>query len=135
MMTTLKIGKNKGLSFIELMLTIVILSSGLVFIYKAFFISLSSFNYLTNRLYAMNLMSNQIASLRQTFAVTNDITKQLGQTTKTITFNGKPVDFVLDKKANTINSTANLYEAEVLAGWKEGNRDFKVTQSAYVGGF
>ena len=127
--------KKYGLSFIELMLTVVVLSSGLVFIYKAFFMSLSGLNHLTNRLYAMDLTASQIASIRQTFEISSEIAEQLGRTTKTVSLNNKPVEFVLDKKAGAVNLSANLYELEVTTSWKEGHRDFHITQSAYVGGF
>ncbi len=128
-------GKKKAFSFIELMLTVVVLSSGIAFIYKAFFMSLTSFNHLTNRLFAMDLTANQIASLRENFGITKDLTGQLGRTIKTITLDGKSVEFVVDKSASALNSNADLYELEVLTSWKEGRRDFKISQSAYVGGF
>ena len=53
--------KNKGFTFFEVMVTIVILSVGIVGIYRVFLISLNHQQYVIKRLSAINILSDESA--------------------------------------------------------------------------
>src|SRR3989338_11171657 len=65
--------RNRGVSFVEVMVAAAILSFGIVMLYRAFFVSLNYVNHITYRLYAMNILDNKISMLQKTFEVSKII--------------------------------------------------------------
>lgn len=128
-----RVRQRKGLSFIELMMTIVVISSGLVFVYKAFFISLTSLNHLTHRLHAMNLMANHIVSMQQDFEITKNFSALSARKTKSIPLANKTVSFQLDTVAQDIGLPEHIYQIEMAVSWREGSRNFRLARFAYIG--
>ena len=63
---------QRGLTFLELMITIVILSGGICAIYKGLIASLDYQSQLSSRLYAMNLMDHEIALLEKKYESTGE---------------------------------------------------------------
>src|SRR5262245_8551690 len=63
---------QKGFTFLEIMITIVVLSTGIVAIYKTFLLCLDHQRYLTHRLYASNLIDRRTAQLQALFREKGD---------------------------------------------------------------
>ena len=57
--------KKRGFTFIEIMVTLIILTSGITMIFKSFLISLDRINYLTTRMYASVQIDNRISEIQK----------------------------------------------------------------------
>jgi len=63
---TSRIGNNKkGFTFIEVMVTLVVLSAGIVFVYKSFFLCADYLTRLSLRLDANQLLDNKISEIKR----------------------------------------------------------------------
>src|SRR5579872_1277046 len=58
----------QGFTFVEVMVSLVILCCGIVLIYKSFFLCADYLNNLTCRLYASSLMDEKIGDITESFA-------------------------------------------------------------------
>ena len=57
----LSLRRSPGFTFFEILITVVILSVGIVGIYRAFLLSLNYQRYLLTRLYVMNFLTDELA--------------------------------------------------------------------------
>ncbi|MFA5060672.1 MAG: prepilin-type N-terminal cleavage/methylation domain-containing protein [Candidatus Omnitrophota bacterium] len=136
--TTLPIGATKnrfGFSFVELMVAVAVLASGIVFIYRIFFISLNYSNHVVYRLHALDLLSQKIETTERIFREKNEIVFGSQQEVKTVLINNRPVDFryVLDFKS--VDGLESLYDLTVSVSWAEGVQKKTLSRSAYIADF
>src|SRR5450755_3900327 len=87
---------NKGFTFVEVMVSLVVLCCGIVLIYKSFFLCADYLNNLTCRLYASNLIDEKIGDISQSFAEWPAKDLNLGDRVVTLNINYKPVRFNYD---------------------------------------
>lgn len=122
---------KRGLSFFEVMVAIAILSTTIVFIYKSFFMSLSYQRYLVNRLYAMNLLNNEIANFRLNYSQ-GDL-ENIQRRTETIKTNveGRPMTFNFEMIPQPIDNLDNLEELKVILSWEEDNKKYQMDRTLY----
>ncbi len=126
------ISKKYGFSFAEVMVTVAILSFGIVLIYKTFFISLDYMNHLTSRLYASNLLNNKIVSLQQQFADSKQIPFGFGQEVESVKLERKSLDFSFITNFKNVEGLENIYQLDVTLSWLENNRPKQLSRSAYI---
>ena len=58
---------ERGLTFIEVMVTAVILSAGLVAVYRSFFTGVDYLNHLACRLHALNMIEGRVSTSERGF--------------------------------------------------------------------
>lgn len=122
----------KGLSFFEVMITIAILSLGLVMIFRAFFISLDTISHLTYRWHAMMLLENKIAEIQQKFQVTGEIPMELTAEPEKKNINRRVIDFGYKTEIRDFISLGGIFRVTLTVFWRERNRDIRLSQSAYI---
>src|SRR5271155_1181395 len=59
---------SRGFTFVEVMVSLVVLCCGIVMIYKSFFLCADYLNNLTCRLYASSLIDEKIGDIAKSFA-------------------------------------------------------------------
>jgi prepilin-type N-terminal cleavage/methylation domain-containing protein len=120
-----------GFTFIEIMITLVILSTGITVIFRVFFYSLDQMQAMTHRLYANVLIENRLSEIERVLKVYNalpfDVNKkvdaQLGQDQVTAE---ERISF------RAFDEFPDLFEVNISLNWKEGKRDMKLTKTAYL---
>ncbi len=127
--------KREGFSFIEVMATVVVLTSGIVFIYKAFFISLDYINHMTYRIYAVNLLNNRIATLERDLESENVLPVGNKEDIEKVTLGHKTVDFRYDRTFRNVEKLSNIYELTLGLSWREGSRDIRLSRSLYIANY
>lgn len=131
-MTLLTGNKRRGFTFVEIMVTITILSTGIVMIYKAFLISLDQQNYLVHRLYANNLLDQKIAELGRLFQERGkDALKKEGLVEDVVIHN-KQVPFEIKTFFEDFADLPDLLELNVGVFWSEHGRPVRLTRVAYI---
>lgn len=115
--------KQNAISLIELMLTVSILSIGLVFILRSFFTVIGALNYAQNKIAAVYLLDAEMAALKETALTEKNFTE--GIVEKTVNFEGKNFScrtesfYLLDEKQIKIE---DLKATALSIGWEEAGK-------------
>ncbi len=127
------INAKKGYTFLELMVTVSVLSIGIVGIYKTLLVSLDYQRQLSCRLYASGLLEHEIAVLQNQFQATGELAAEE---------NGKVVDVVLDRRTVAFqfsigpgtfeNNILGLLPVTVLLSWPDNNRTINLKRDIYL---
>ncbi|MBF0594380.1 MAG: prepilin-type N-terminal cleavage/methylation domain-containing protein [Candidatus Omnitrophica bacterium] len=131
----LRIGNKssrRGISFIEVMVTAVILSVGLVAIYRAFFISVDYLDHLSRRLCALNLIDVRVADIERDFRTLNNV--DVGALNETVTLNGHPVDYAYHVQLKPVGQLLSVFQLDIALSWQERGREISIARSAYFSG-
>lgn len=125
----LRIG-TKGLSLVELMVAVAILSFGIVILYEAFFTCLNAFSYSQNRLDTQRWMDEKIWQTQDELIRSGSLI----MSENTGSFMEKNKNFTWKIALNLIEQAADsfLYKVSLDVSWKEAQRDVKLSQVAYV---
>lgn len=129
------ISKNKrGFTFIEIMVTLIILSVGLVAILKSYIISVDQTRYLTNRLYATTIIDNQISLVEKMLRINNALPISLEPVEKT-NIGAKKVTFRPEIKITAIPDYVEIFKLDIDLTWREGRYQRRLSRSAYLRNF
>ena len=124
--------KNKnGFTFIEIMVTLIILSVGLVSILKSYIISLDQMSHLTNRLYATTILDNQISLIERTLRIEKKFPVSL-EPIERMNAGGKKVIFQPNIKISEIADYVEIFKLDIDISWIEGRYQRKLSRSAYL---
>ncbi len=124
---------RRGYTFLELMITVTILSIGIVGIYKVLLAALDYQTQLSCRLYAANLMEHEIALLENQFASSGEFPSEE---------NGKLIEAVLDHRnvpfqfslvsAAVENNIAGLLPVTVVLSWPDRGHTINTKRDIYL---
>jgi hypothetical protein len=122
----------RGITFIEVMLTVVILSVGLVGLYRSFFSAVNYLDHLSTRLYALNLMESRIATIERDFRSLNDF--DIGPLEEGAVVNNRPVTFRYTVDFKPVGTLLSVFELDIALSWQERGRDVSISRTAYFSG-
>jgi len=126
-----KIKQKKGLTFIEMMVTLVIISLGIVGIFTSLLSALDQTNYLTNRLYAAQLLDNKIFQQEKMFRRHKKF--MLDSNSKINMHTGyKRISFYPEINIRDINGAADIFLLDASLSWMEAGKKKKIKRSAYI---
>ena len=124
---------RQGFTFIELMVTLAVLSFGIVMIYKAFFASLDQISYLNHRLYATIFLDNQLAEMQRAYQSTKTLPMNFAPS-ESVEIGYKIIDFKPTKTITAIEDLPQLFQIDLSVSWAEkGNHIITLSRSAYMG--
>ena len=124
--------KAAGITFVEVMLTVVILSVGLVGLYRSFFAALSYLDRLSIRLYATNLMDGRIATIERDFRSLKDF--DIGLLSEEALINNRTVLFQYAVDFKPVGTLLTIFELEVVLSWEERGHMMSISRTAYFSG-
>jgi prepilin-type N-terminal cleavage/methylation domain-containing protein len=130
--TTSKTGNSLGFTFVEVMMTLVILSAGIVMIYKSFFMCVDYLSYLTCRLHASQMIETKISDMKRSYRESEDATFDRGATTETVEVNRKWVDFNYDIEMSPIAGLDYVYKIKVVLSWHDGSRRMQLSRESLL---
>jgi len=134
-MTSL-IGNNKrGFTFIEVMVTLMILATGVVMIYKTFLMSLDRQTYLFHRLYANNLLDQKIAEAQQLFQETGRSGLEKINLSESVSIRNQVFPFEIKAFVENILDLENVLQLDIGIFWSEHGRSVRLTRSVYISSF
>ena len=121
-MTSSTGNKQQGFTFVEIMIALVILSSGIVMIYKSFFLCVDYLSYLTCRLYASQMIESKMADITRSYRKSQDATFSRGAMTESLEVNHKWVDFNYNIEMSLVGNLDYVYRLKVILSWHDGRR-------------
>ena len=104
------------------MVALVILSAGIVMIYKSFFLCLDYLSYLTCRLYASQMIESKMADISRSYQESQGAFFDRGATTETMEINHKWVDFNYTINMTPLSGLDYVYLLQVTLAWYDGKR-------------
>lgn len=126
-------GNNfRGFTFVEVMVSLVVLCSGIVVIYRSFFLCADYLNNLTCRLYASSLIDEKIGDVSKSFADWPAQDLNLGNNFVTLDINHKPVRFTYDIALQPLSDVKSVWQLDVKLAWADGRRSMHMQRSAYM---
>ena len=124
---------KQGFTFIELMVTLAVLSFGIVMVYKAFFASLDQINYLNHRLYATIFLDNQLTEMQRAYKSSKTVPMNFAST-ESVEIGYKTIDFKPTKVMTPVEDIPFLFQVDLSVSWTEkGDRTITLSRSAYIG--
>ncbi len=117
----------RGFTLFEIIVTVVILSVGIVAIYEGFIVSVNGFSYYSNMLTVQTWMDKKIWEAQDNLV--RDGSKAAVGEWGTFKSGSKDVRYDLKKRAVIDES---LYELRLKCSWREGGRDVSVSRGAYA---
>lgn len=118
-------GNKKGFTFIEVMVTLVVLSAGITFIYKSFFLCADYLTRLSLRLDANQLLDNKISEIKKHVKESHDLSFSRSGIMPIWEFNHKQIQFFYQAELTPVIGFDNLYQMDVRLTWEEfGHKRF-----------
>ena len=124
--------RRRGITFIEVMLTVIILSTGLVALYRSFFSAVDYLDHLSTRLYALNLMESRIATIEKDFRSLKDF--DIGELQEEALINNHPVTFRYAVDFKPVGTLLSVFELDIVLSWQERGRAVSISRTAYFSG-
>ncbi len=126
----LQIGNKKSFTFVELMVTVAILSSGLVLLYGSFFTCLNGFSYYLNRLYVQQWSAEKIWEVQDGLIRS----KQIANLQQKGIFLKKGKKFFWEARIKLINATQDLYlyRLNLKVFWQESAKRVSMSDVIYI---
>jgi prepilin-type N-terminal cleavage/methylation domain-containing protein len=119
---------NKGLTLIEVLVSVAILSGGLIVVYQPLLRSLSALNYVEVRAEATREASNLLWKLQED-ANRSGVFPYRG---KTGVIMGKDRAFNYRLHARSVGFGDSLQEVELIISWKSGSQDKQLKRVSYI---
>ena len=115
----------------EVMVTVVVLSVGLVGIFKVFHSSLSYLTHLTNRIYASNLLDNRFAKVQRMLSGYHTLPVELDQE-ENIHIGARIFPVKKGTGIRQIGDFIDIFRLDLSVGWKEGQRNITLKRTFAV---
>ena len=126
--------RNSGFTFIEVMVALVVLSAGIVFVYKSFFLCLDYISRLSARLQASQMVDAKIGDITRAFREHGDTAAfSSGPQTITQDINRKRIDFLYQVQFEAVPGFEGLYHLSVGVSWIDAGRKARFMRSILVG--
>jgi len=124
---------NNGITFIEIMVTLVILSVGIVGVYQALFKSLDHMSRMNSRLYADILLDDQIATIERKLRAYK--TLPMENPSQEIDVGVQTINFEPQLKIGEVDQFTDVFKIELLYTWLDRRHQAQLGRSAYLSDF
>ena len=123
---------KRGFTFIEVMVAAIILSSGMVSIYKVFIATLGYLNHLSCRSYATTVLNNKITEFAQRFQLERKILFGTEADQEKCQINNKWVDFKYTMSLMPMGKFDDLFLLNGRITWVEGRKHISLSRSVLL---
>ncbi len=123
--------KQDGFTFLELMVTVVVLSVGIVGVYRVFLSTLRYQNHVAYRLCAINLADDHLAEVSQQFRLGKAVPAQVALQ-EGVSIRNHDVIFSVQSLLSKPGVSDAFKRVETVVSWWEGEHNYKILRSALV---
>jgi len=128
---TLQSPSRTGFTFIEIMVTLVVLSLGIVAIFQSLFISLTNISYLNSRLYANMMLDDRIAKTERMLRAYNALPLDLDPQ-ELVDIGVKMIQFNPKMNISQVKGFIDVYRIDISYSWEENGREIRIGRAAYI---
>lgn len=124
-------GLVTGFTLIEALVAVVVLSLGIVFVFRGLFVCLDSFNYYAHYLHALPIANEKLEELKANLSHFGSSAGQYGTSGE---FTERNTPFEWNTSYTLLDQTEKvfLYRVDVTIHWKSGQRMAKLNRSTYT---
>ena len=119
---------SRGFTLVEVIMTVAILSFGIVSIYEALFVSVDTYGYYTHYFGTQDWISEKIWEVQSELIDAGVLNEE--QTSGQIIRDHKTYDWLM--AITQIDETQGLYRVRVTLSWYEGNKKVNTTRETYL---
>ena len=116
------------------MVTLMILTTGIVMIYKVFLLSLDRQRYLLHRLYANNILDRRIAEVQHSLKAKGVTTLEQKEVVENAVLHNKEIPFTTAVAFQNVADLENLYQMNIGISWLERGHVMHLARSVYICG-
>ena len=113
------------------MVTLIILSVGIVEIFKTFFYSLDKIHEMSSRLQADILIENRISEVERLLRVYNALPRELSRS-ETVQTENKTINFKELMRFKDVEGLYDVFQMDLSVSWPEGKREINLSRSCYL---
>lgn len=113
-------------------MTLVVLSAGIVAVYKTFFLCTDYLTRLSMRLLAHELLDEKIADISRQLRQNGNASFSLGPTTVTKEINRKTVDFSYQIQLAPVAGSDGLFRLQAGVSWPDAGRTDRFSRAALL---
>ena len=124
--------ERRGFTLIEVLVTLAVLSVGIVAIYRTYFLTLDTLSHVNSRLTAINLLNERVVALERSLKERGEIPFGSAEDVATATIHNRPVDFHFDTAIRNVEDLQNFYDVTLVLWWVENARTIHLSRSFYV---
>ena len=125
---------DEGFTFIEIMVTLAVLSVSIIMIYRALFSSLEHISHLNSRLYADILLEDRIATIERALRAYKALPFELNPP-QAVDVGVKEIQFKPQMKITEVGGFMDVFQIELALEWREDDRPIRLSRSAYISDF
>ncbi|MCD4779199.1 MAG: prepilin-type N-terminal cleavage/methylation domain-containing protein [Candidatus Omnitrophica bacterium] len=129
-----KKNNRKGFTLIEVMVSLMILSVGIVYILKSYIVSLERTTHITNRIYATTALDNRISYIQRMLKAYKMLPIDLNRK-EDIKVGGKNITFKQYMVIKEVAEMPEVFDLTLTLSWQEGLRNISLSRSAYLADF
>ncbi len=125
---------KKGFTFVEVMVTLSILSVGLVMIFKSYFLAADRMGHLQNRFHANILLDNQISEVERRFRLHGALPLGM-KLSQSVDIGPRRVEFEPTIQLKEVDGFPEIFELVLSLSWMEGSRERLLSRSTFISNF
>ncbi len=114
------------------MVAIVILSAGIVAVYRSFFLCIDYLNNIATRWWANELIEEKMFDVTRRLQESQGRVLDSGIPSQTVTINRRPITFQYDVAVDPVASLEGLFRLNVTLSWNDGHKPMTINRSVYV---
>ena len=114
-----------------MMVTLAVLSVGIVFIYKSFLVSINQLEYLTQRLYATVLLDNQFSTIERNLKVYKALPMSLNDSFK-IPIGPKVIAYKQGMNIREVEDYPDVFSLTLSLSWSERKRQMTLERTGFI---
>lgn len=122
----------RGFSFFEVMVTLVVFSLGIVMLQKAMLHAIDIRQYLTNRLYAFQVLDDYFLRAQSRFKRNGESPLPMNGLVTQARLNKRVVPFRLAVDFRQMDKVPGLYRLDMALTWPERDRTARIQRSAFL---
>jgi prepilin-type N-terminal cleavage/methylation domain-containing protein len=122
---------KKGLTFVEVMVTLVILSVGIVGIFKSYLISLDRITFLTSRIYAGNIIDNRLSKIERMLRIYQTLPLTFNDTIK-VNVGHKNILYYPEVKIKSVKEFTDVFQIDFSLKWTEAGKERFLSRSMFI---
>jgi len=128
-------GPLGGFTFFEVMVTVVILSIGILIIYQGFLSGIFYQRQMTYRTYAMNLLEHKLAFVQHALQANKKMPVYEEDEIENIVLNNQNIVFRFKMDYQPLVALPGVYVVHIGLSWQELGRNFGIKRTAVISKF
>jgi prepilin-type N-terminal cleavage/methylation domain-containing protein len=120
-----------GFTFVEIMVTLVILSLGIVAIFRGLFTSLDQISHLNSRLYVNTMLDDRLARIERSLRAYKALPFEL-EPEQSLDLGVKSIVLTPSLNIAEVMGLNDIYRIDVAYSWLENGKTVRLSRSAFI---